>query len=325
MNDRPSDLLTLISEARRLVPDDRHIWCSASETFESRIIQRQGVLLGGALSPHFLRDSTSMSWDIPWAVRLRHCRVVVCDKAAHEPRCFVRQLRFSMSLYPFTTSQAHGCLSESARSPFSLAEQRATADFAARNTVCSSSAMRILSLLAFVSLAASTEARLGETPIQFADRYGSPTDSPATKVTDKSFPLVEGAVHHTYEYQGWKIRAAFLQLDGPAVRIEYQKVIMAGVTPGIQNYELQAIMAANLTAGIPWEPISYKNSDTTANSVTQAVAGGMMGQKMWQRADGAILSLRGQQVRLELPAALEYEAQLKAAREKKARESVPQF
>ncbi|MBA3387296.1 MAG: hypothetical protein H0T95_11895 [Chthoniobacterales bacterium] len=85
MNNRPSDLLTLISEARRLVPDDRHIWCSASETFESRIMQRRGVLLGGALSPHFLRDSTAMSWDIPWAVRLRHCRVVVCDKAAQEP------------------------------------------------------------------------------------------------------------------------------------------------------------------------------------------------------------------------------------------------
>ncbi len=85
MNGRPSDLLTLISEARRLVPDDRHIWCCASETFDSRLIQRRGVLLGGALSPHFLRDSTAMSWDIPWAVRLRHCRVVVCDKAAHEP------------------------------------------------------------------------------------------------------------------------------------------------------------------------------------------------------------------------------------------------
>jgi len=85
MNDCPPDLLTLISEARQLVPDDRHIWCSASENFESRIVPRRGVLLGGAFSPHFLRDSTAMYWDIPWAVRLRYCRVVVCDKAAHEP------------------------------------------------------------------------------------------------------------------------------------------------------------------------------------------------------------------------------------------------
>ncbi len=80
-----SDLLPLLAEARRLVPDDRHIWCSASDTFDSRLIKRRGLLLGGALSPHFLRDSTATNWDTPWTVRLRHCRVVVCDKAAHEP------------------------------------------------------------------------------------------------------------------------------------------------------------------------------------------------------------------------------------------------
>lgn len=85
MTDCPPDLLPLISEARRLVPDDRHIWCSASETFDSRLTQRRGLLLGGALSPHFLRDSTAMYWDTPWTVRLRRCRVVVCDKAADEP------------------------------------------------------------------------------------------------------------------------------------------------------------------------------------------------------------------------------------------------
>jgi hypothetical protein len=85
VTDCPSDLLPLIAEARRLVPDDRHIWCSASETFGSRLTQRRGLLLGGALSPHFLRDSAAMCWDTPWTVRLRHCRVVVCDKAAHQP------------------------------------------------------------------------------------------------------------------------------------------------------------------------------------------------------------------------------------------------
>jgi hypothetical protein len=35
---------------------------------------------------------------------------------------------------------------------------------------------------------------------------------------DKNSPLVEGAIHHTYEYEGWKIRAAFLNRDGPAIR-----------------------------------------------------------------------------------------------------------
>ena len=47
---------------------------------------------------------------------------------------------------------------------------------------------------------------------------------------------------------------------------------------------------------------------------------------MWQRTDGAILWLRSHLiVRLELSAAREYEEQLKAAKEQKARASVPTF
>jgi hypothetical protein len=51
-----------------------------------------------------------------------------------------------------------------------------------------------------------------------------------------------------------------------------------------------------------------------------------MGEKMWQRSDGAILWLRSKLiVRIELPAAHQYETKLKAEKEQKARESVPQF
>jgi hypothetical protein len=90
--------------------------------------------------------------------------------------------------------------------------------------------MRFLILLFLLfSVAASAEAGLGETAIQLADRYGSPKDTSLTQITDKTSPLIEGAIHHTYEYQGWKIRAAFLQLDGPCVRVDYQKIGGAGV------------------------------------------------------------------------------------------------
>ena len=85
MNEGPADLLALISDARRIVADDRHIWCSASENFDSRVRQQRGLLLGGAVSPHFLRDHSEMWSDVPWTVRLRHCRVVVCSQAAQEP------------------------------------------------------------------------------------------------------------------------------------------------------------------------------------------------------------------------------------------------
>jgi len=186
---------------------------------------------------------------------------------------------------------------------------------------------RLLAFLTALLVAISAEARIGETAIQFVDRYGAPKDTPASKIMDKSFPLIEGAVHHTYEYQGWKIRAAFLQLDGPAVRMDYQKIITTGVNPTIQDYELQAIMTANTLSGTSWAPMAYDNPDSPNKGLAKAMESFVaVGQKMWRRSDGAILWLRSNLlVRLELPAAREYEAQLKAAKGKKARESVPQF
>ncbi|MBA3883337.1 MAG: hypothetical protein H0X73_11645 [Chthoniobacterales bacterium] len=176
---------------------------------------------------------------------------------------------------------------------------------------------------------ASAEARIGETSIQFADRYGRPVDSQLTKITDSQFPLIEGAVHHTYEYKGWKIRAAFLQLDRPAVRVDYQKLSASGVSPVIQEYELQAIANANTPEGMSWRPTAYDNPNSPSKGFSKLAEGmfaSATGQKMWQRSDGAVLWLQSNLVvRLELPAARQYEQQLKAAKEQKARAAVPQF
>jgi hypothetical protein len=178
-------------------------------------------------------------------------------------------------------------------------------------------------------IVASAYGRIGETPIQFADRYGRPKDTNLTAITDKSSPLVEGAIHHTYEYQGWKIRAAFLQLDGPAVRMDFQKTSAAPAGIVIRNDELQAIASANTPASMTWKSVMYDNPDSPNKGIGKLFEGfimGAAGQKMWQRSDGAILSLRSNLiVRLELPAARRYEEQLKIAKEQKARASVPQF
>ena len=143
---------------------------------------------------------------------------------------------------------------------------------------------------------------------------------------DKNSPLLEGAIHHTYEYQGWKIRAAFLQLDGPTVRMEFSK---RGPAIAIKDYELQAITTANTPIGMSWKQIMYNNADLPGSAITklsQAYFADAIGEKMWQRTDGAILWLRsGLIVRLELLAAREYEQQLKLNKEQKARASVPQF
>jgi len=189
--------------------------------------------------------------------------------------------------------------------------------------------MRLCLFLFLLLLAAPSEARIGETPIQFADRYGRPRDTNLTKITDTQFPLVEGAIHHTYEYQGWKIRAAFLQLDGPAVRMDFQKTSAASTGMVIRDDERQAIAAANSPVGMAWKPVIYDNPDSPSKGVAklaEGFIGAAAGQEMWRRTDGAILWLRSNLiVRLELPAARAHEHQLKIAKEQKAHASVPQF
>ena len=189
--------------------------------------------------------------------------------------------------------------------------------------------MRVPLLLVFLSLTAAAYARIGETPIQFADRYGRPKDTNLTAILDKSSPLVEGAVHHRYEYQGWKIRAAFLQLDGPAVRMDFQKTSAAVSGIVIRDDELQAIASANTPAGMTWKRVMYDNPDSPRKGISKILEGfimGAAGQKMWQRSDGALLIARSNLiVRLELPVARQYEEQLKRDKEQKARASVPTF
>jgi len=185
--------------------------------------------------------------------------------------------------------------------------------------------VRILCLFLIFSCATAF-ARIGETALQFVTRYGPPKDTAGSRGYDKNSPILEGAIHHTYEYQGWKIRAVFLQLDGPAVRMEYSKM---GTSPQIKDYELQAIMNANTPPGTTWKQVPYNNPDLQGNGVTkfvQSYFAGALGEKMWQRSDDAILWLRSNLiVRLELPIAREYEAKLKAEKERKARASVPRF
>jgi len=189
--------------------------------------------------------------------------------------------------------------------------------------------MRVPFWFASFCIAGSAFARIGETPIQCADRYGRPKDTNLTAILDKNSPLLEGAIHHTYEYQGWKIRAAFLQLDGPAIRMDFQKLSAAGVSPVIQDYELQAIITANTPPGTTWKQVAYNNPDSPNKGVSKALEGmfyGLAGEKMWQRSDGALLSDRSHIiVRLELPAARQHEEQLKALKDQKARASVPKF
>lgn len=95
----------------------------------------------------------------------------------------------------------------------------------------------------------------------------------------------------------------------------------------IQDYELQALAAANTPAGMEWKRIAYDNPDSPNKGVAKMVEGFFaVRQTVWGRTDGAILWLRsGLMVRLELPVVRQYEEQAKVAKDQKARSSVPKF
>jgi len=111
------------------------------------------------------------------------------------------------------------------------------------------------------------------------------------------------------------------------VRIEYSKILTVGVSATVKDYELRAIMTANTPAEMAWTPIAYDNPDSPNKGIAKAAEPFVsVGQKMWQRTDGALLWSRGDIIiRLELPVAREYDRELKAKKDQKARASVPQF
>lgn len=78
------DLAEVLSEIRRRGVDSQHIWCKASDVFENVVEDRRGLVLGGAWSPHFLRDTENSTDGIPWMKRLLHPRIVAVEKATEK-------------------------------------------------------------------------------------------------------------------------------------------------------------------------------------------------------------------------------------------------
>ena len=109
--------------------------------------------------------------------------------------------------------------------------------------------------------------------------------------------------------------------------MEFSKIPVPGGNYAIKDYELQAIAAANTPVGMTWTSIAYDNPDSPNKGAAKAVEAFVsVGQKMWRRTDGAILWSRGDIIiRLELPAARQYEQQLKLSKQQKARASIPPF
>ena len=153
-------------------------------------------------------------------------------------------------------------------------------------------------------------ARLGETEAQCEQRYGKLQDS----LSDKSFPVLSGAVNRTYQYQGWCIMIAFL--DGEAAIISYSKSAKApgGIT--IRNDEIKAILDAEGNGGEWKGSRSFNPFKRVAHP------------KKWSNTNGSIAYLVGitrAALIIESPKVEEFRKTQAKPTEEQGKGSIPKF
>lgn len=166
------------------------------------------------------------------------------------------------------------------------------------------------------------EARLGETEGQSQQRYGQFRDD-LTGPNDK--PLMPGAVEKAYEYQGWRVRAAFA--GGVCVRMEYVHIPEGGAPQKIAEAEIAAILDAE-KGKFSWREEKATKQPGAAGEIEKALKGAFNVRK-WHRSDHATAELAlGLLIKLESRDAQEIAKKLaKLAKEKPAADApkVPKF
>ncbi len=149
-----------------------------------------------------------------------------------------------------------------------------------------------------------TMARLGETEGECSARYGE-----SSKAVE-ALPLLGGATTLQYKYQGWMIRAAFV--DGVAVRILYHKLLAPNVAPKIFDDEAKVILQGEAGGG-QWREVSPG---------LFLVASGM---KNWQNSNGRTAKLFVNQMTVDSPEAQAFIQARKAQKEAQRKASIPHF
>ncbi len=168
----------------------------------------------------------------------------------------------------------------------------------------------IVLVMIIVASPISTFARLGETEAECLNRYGKSATTFA--------PLLDGAINREYNYQGWRIRAAFI--NGKAVRLEYRRTGKTAESPRIQPDEAQAVLAGEAGEG-QWKEKSNSINPIASFLDTQSRP------KTWKNTNGNIAYFTVAKLALvvETP---EAEAFTKAYREEKEQQrkaSTPKF
>lgn len=138
----------------------------------------------------------------------------------------------------------------------------------------------IFAAICLVSVAPAF-ARLGETEAQSQTRYGAPAPELAAP-TDK--PLLEGAKEVIYNFQGWRVRVAFL--NGAAARMEYVRIPEGGALLPITDEQLKAILEAE-KGSYNWREQKPKTGSKEIDALKTFFDG-----KQWERSDHATAGLK---------------------------------
>lgn len=141
-------------------------------------------------------------------------------------------------------------------------------------------AMKTLLLLAVLG-PLTLHARLGENEGQAKARYGEPVPE---LIGQNDKPLIPGAKELAYNFQGWRVRAAYL--NGITHRIEYIKLPESGQPKPITEEELQAVLDAE-AGRFKWREEKPRTGYESLNKLQTAVEG-----RKWERTDHALASLK---------------------------------
>jgi hypothetical protein len=139
----------------------------------------------------------------------------------------------------------------------------------------------IWSLLTFIL--SPSYARLGENEAQSKTRYGEPN---ADLISANDKPLIPGATELAYNFQGWRVRAAFV--NGITHRIEYAKIPEGGQLKPLTDAEVEAVLAAEKDK-YKWREDKPRTGYQVLNDLKTAFDG-----RRWERSDhaDAVLKLK---------------------------------
>jgi len=124
-------------------------------------------------------------------------------------------------------------------------------------------------------------ARLGETEAQSKARYGEPVDG---LIGGTEQPLLAGAKELAYNFQGWRVRVAFV--NGTAARIEYAKIPDAGGLKKLTDPEVLAILEAE-KGTYSWREEKPRLGNAGLNALKTVFDG-----RIWERSDHAMAKFK---------------------------------